>query len=392
MKLNFSYDFLVANRNNKTINLQNLCLGILGDGQLARMTALECHPLGITPIILSQDSQSPAAQVSSRVIKGSIQNGEDVKSLVSQVDYLTFESEFVPRKILQMLKEELKESRVQVFPPIEILEKIQDREEQKTLLDLYMVPTSPWLRVRSIQDLEQAEKVLGSRLVLKKTFGGYDGNGTFVLKTKSDRKKFIETTLNKNFTFIAEKWIPFKRELALIMGRDRSGQIFHFPLVQTQQKENRCDWVAGPMKHKRLNSVLQKMKKLLSQENYVGVLGIELFDTGDSLLVNELAPRVHNSGHYTQESCSISQFKAHLLCGIMKIPKIDLLAPAFVMTNIVGESEGPIQISEGLTGSIHLYGKIENRKGRKMGHINYIGRNLNALLKLALKERTGIRK
>ncbi len=381
---------------NAHLDLQNLKIGFLGDGQLARMMALEAHPLGLQTVVLSEDPLSPAAQVCGQRIHGSIKSKKDVIKLVNACHLLTFESEFVPGEVLSVLSEVKEDSsRIEIFPPLNSLQKIQNRTSQKSLLDLHKVPTSEWLPIKSHHQLQEAKEKLGSKLVLKKNFGGYDGNGTYILKTDSDEKSFIDRIDKSGGLsqgFIAEKWIPFKKELAIMIGRSRRGDFFHYPLVQTSQKDHRCDWVIGPVQHSKIQRILKPMKSLLESEEYIGVMGVEMFDLGSEILVNELAPRVHNSGHYSQLAMNPSQFKAHLLCGLGMKMTVSQSQPFFVMTNLIGETEGRIQVPADLKGQIHLYGKQENRPGRKMGHVNYTGKNLKSLLNLAIKERARIKK
>lgn len=381
---------------NSLLDLQGLKLGFLGDGQLARMMALEAHQLGLQTVVLSEDPLSPAAQVCGQRVHGSIKSTKDVLKLTEICHLLTFESEFVPSDILATLSSlPDKSSGPKIFPPLESIQKIQNRNSQKALLNLHKVPTSDWLPVKSQHQLAEAREILGDKIVLKKNFGGYDGNGTYILRSQIEETNFISQISKSGGLsqgFIAEKWIPFKRELAIILGRTRQGHFFHFPLVQTSQKDHRCDWVAGPIKHSKVSRILKPMQALLQSENYVGVIGVEMFDLGSEILVNELAPRVHNSGHYSQLAINPSQFKAHIQCGLgMAISPLQS-EPFFVMTNLVGNSEKSIQVPRDIKGQLHLYGKQSNRPGRKMGHINYAGKNLKTLLNQAIKERARIQK
>ena len=191
--------------------------------------------------------------------------------------------------------------------------------------------------------------------------------------------------------FIAEKFIPFKRELACIFVRGRNGSTKVLPLVQSQAVNNRCDWVLGPITHPAFKKISAQILKMMKTLDYVGAMGVEFFDTGKNLIVNEIAPRVHNSGHYSQDALNFSQFDLHLMAGLgLELPEIKILDKSFVMTNLLGESEKEFSFPDKLTGKLHWYGKKENRPGRKMGHINYLGPAGKSLLTKALLERKKI--
>lgn len=368
-------------------------LGIVGGGQLARMIALDAHAMGIQCHIFSTEITDPAAQVTQKWQAGEVSDFKALQSFAQSVDYLTFESEFVPLEVLKKLNDENKpETTNQIFPNPLLLSRLQNRLEQKQTLKDFKLPTSDFIEIKSLPDLERAYAQFGHQFVLKTQLGGYDGNGTFFSKSKKDHTKLAALVSQSKTGFIAEAFVPFHREVAMMIGRSSTGQCFHLPLVETKQTQGRCDYVTGPTRHHSLNPILKKLFKMLSKIEYVGIMGVELFDTGNILLVNELAPRVHNSGHYSQLGLNHSQFTLHILAGIgAQIPKIELTAKAFAMTNILGNSESTILIPTKLTGSLHLYGKKQNRPGRKMGHINYVGSNQKSLLKLALKERKDFR-
>ena len=176
--------------------------------------------------------------------------------------------------------------------------------------------------------------------------------------------------------------------MAAIFVRNLQGQVINLPLVESKQTEGRCDYVMGPTKHSQFEKMQKKISGMMKKIDYVGALGVEFFDSGKELIVNELAPRVHNSGHYSQNALLENQFLLHLKAGLgnsLKQPKI--LSKNFVMVNLLGTSENPMSLPENIEGSLHLYGKKENRLNRKMGHINYLGDDSKKLLLKALKER-----
>ncbi|MEZ0391544.1 MAG: 5-(carboxyamino)imidazole ribonucleotide synthase [Pseudobdellovibrionaceae bacterium] len=364
-------------------------IGFLGGGQLARMMALEAHLLGYEPHVYSTLESDPAAQVTAHHHKGNLQDINSLQAFAEKVDHLTFESEFVPSEILSELEKKFSDK---IFPKPSIMRKLQIRISQKQTLQKFKVPTAEFLEISKPEDLRAAWHQLKGAFVLKTNFGGYDGYGTFFAKKESDLKALEEKLKVSSQGFLAEKWIPFRREVAAILVRNSKGQTLALPLVQTQQTQGRCDWVQGPITHRRWPVLQKRLFQMMKSLDYVGALGVEMFDTGPELLVNELAPRVHNSGHYSQDALAESQFLLHLKAGLgLPLSKVQSLSPQFVMTNLLGESSQPLMVPKNLSGHLHLYGKQENRPGRKMGHVNYLGPKGPALLKKALKERKGFR-
>lgn len=367
-------------------------VGVLGGGQLARMLALAAHPLGMAPYVLCEQITEPAAQVTQGWLKGHGNNAKDLETLLSQVQTLTFESEFFDLEPLKKVATKYPE--VYIYPHPEIMQTLQDRRTQKAFLDQNQLPTAPWCKVTGPADLPAAAAQLGFPFVVKKAQGGYDGYGTFFVRSAADFAILEAKALEDRALWpaIAEKAISFKRELAFMVFRSRQGDIAFYPLIETVQKDSRCDVVSGPYRHRGIGAIQTRLKKALKAADYVGALGVEMFEAANGkLLINELAPRVHNTGHYSQNVMNFDQFQLHLLCGLNRpLPRLQQLAPAFVMTNLIGHGQ---QIparhlsSNRITGALHWYGKSEFRRGRKLGHINYWGKNLKALIRLALRER-----
>lgn len=367
-------------------------IGILGGGQLARMMALEAHRLGYEPHIFSSSALDPAAQVTKYWQHGNLQDSKALDAFVESMDYVTFESEFVPTEILKTWEKswEIKNPK-KIFPHPSVMKTLQNRTTQKQTLVTHKIPTSPFLEIHKTADLETVIQTLGPQFVLKTTFGGYDGYGTFFAKGPSDLTKISDQMNNSTQSFIAEKWVSFKKEIAVMLVRTASGKCFSLPLVETKQTTGRCDWVRGPIQHKAYPTLEKKLFKMLKALDYVGVMGVEMFDTGKEILVNELAPRVHNSGHYSQDALSQSQFALHLRAGLdhdLSSPK--QIGKEFVMVNLLGQSDKALKVPEKLSGTLHLYGKADNRPGRKMGHVNYVSlKKIPKLVEFALKERKG---
>jgi 5-(carboxyamino)imidazole ribonucleotide synthase len=367
------------------MNSRRRKIGFLGGGQLARMMILEAHRMGHEAHVFATSADEPAAQVTSHIQVGKLQDIKGLGQFIEKMDWVTFESEFVPPEILESLNETHAEK---LFPKPEIMHLLQNRLSQKQTLEHFKIPTSAFLSVETPEDLNLAWTKLKGAFVLKKNFGGYDGNGTFFARKNSDIAGLGDKLKSEPQGFLAEKMISFKRELAAIFVRNQSGETLCLPLVETKQTDGRCDWVRGPLSHKKWSAMQKKVFQMMAGLGYVGALGVEMFDTGQELLVNELAPRVHNSGHYSQDALFENQFSLHVKAGLGEpLTPPRLLGPQFVMTNLLGQSSQELIPAEPVSGQLHLYGKAENRKGRKMGHINYLGPKGPALLARALKER-----
>lgn len=341
------------------------------------MLVLSGSKMGLRMHVLSENETDPAAQVTRIWHQGSLSDPHAIKNFVSKIDYLTFESEFIDTRLLQdsVLK------KVKIFPQIDIVEKIQDRLTQKELLLTHKLPTSPYVSVASVP--KAFDDLKSDKLVFKKRKFGYDGYGTYILNLKQ-----TPTFNPQTESLIAEQFIPFQRELAVTLARSETGEIAVFPLVETYQKNSRCVWVKGETNSKFFPALLPKLKKMLARLNYVGVLTFELFETKNGLIINELAPRVHNSCHHSLDSCNLNQFEAHLLAGLdLKLGKIKVHSP-FAMMNLLGTGEKETCLSLSESVSLHWYGKLENKPQRKMGHITALGpTSSGALRKLQIAQR-----
>ncbi len=355
-------------------------IGILGGGQLARMLAIKCQQLGMQAFVLSASSTDPAAQVTRFWFEGNADDLGTLKSFLEKVDVATFESEFLNADKLRLASQFSKKL---LFPNPKTMGQLQNRKTQKILLDECKIKVAPWIFVEQVFQAKEVLASLNSKLVLKTCRYGYDGYGTFVIDRESQLETIFENPVPDGY--IAEAKIDFKRELAFMMARDRSGNILSLPLVESLQQDSKCLWVKGPVQHKSFNKLKAQMKKLLKKIDYVGVIGIEIFDCGDDLLVNELAPRVHNSGHYSMDALIQDQFLLHILAvSGFKLPnKITQKSKAFAMYNLIGESWAPEWARHDLF--FHWYGKSEARPGRKMGHLNSLSDTPELALKKILK-------
>lgn len=370
----------------KAQNFTQLKIGLLGGGQLARMLAIKGHELGLQMYVLSPSQEDPAAQVTSHWVCGNPNKTSDLEKFLSLVDMATFESEFLDGPLLHKVS---RESRTPIRPKPLTMSQIQDRLTQKRGLQKSQLPYIPFYKVDNKDDLLNAwDQLKETGMVLKKRRFGYDGYGTFIIRSDRDLKSLsIDFKANKD-GFITEAFQDFKRELALLTARNRQGEVCFFPLVETLQKEARCFWVKGPVRHKKLTSLKKKITSYLEANRYEGVMAFELFDMGSHLLINEVAPRVHNSAHYSLDALSPDQFTIHLLSILNQtLPSQPLeWASGYAMLNLLGQTEKLPKWKPSPHMKIHWYGKKQNRMGRKMGHINTIGssasRALNRLLKL----------
>jgi 5-(carboxyamino)imidazole ribonucleotide synthase len=263
------------------------------------------------------------------------------------------------------------------------MQTIQDRLPQKQLLEEFKIPTAAWMEVSSVAELTEAERRFPRGFVLKQRRFGYDGYGTFIVRGRASR----DLLKKSRFGFIAEELIPFKRELAVSFVRSARGELKMLPLVESVQRDSRCFSVQGPLKHARLARLKNAFQRLMQELDYQGVLAVELFETKNALWVNELAPRVHNSAHYSQNALTTDQFEYHLRAGLgLALPKVELVRPGFAMINLLGEG-GDVELSARPEGHLHWYGKSENRPGRKLGHINVLDSSGKRALTRALKWR-----
>ena len=357
--------------------LSEIKLGIMGGGQLARMMVLKSHEMGIKPFVLSPHLTDPAAQVTPFFIQGKLSSKRDLKKFLKQVDLAVFENEFLDPI---QLHEASIANNTPIYPQPKIMHLLQDRLSQKKLLKKYNISTARFIEISSAKHINMINQVFSKSAVLKARRQGYDGYGTLILKNTSDKEP-IKQFVDKNKHIIAEEFIPFKKELAIILIRNRKKQIVELPLVETYQENACCVWVKGPCKHPKKDSLVKKLKSLINQIEYEGVIAFELFETkkGD-LLVNEIAPRVHNSGHYSLDALSEDQFSLH----IKAVLNLDIQTPkkcanGFAMLNLLGEETQKPWLPPAGT-RLHWYSKAESRPGRKMGHLNNLDSTANKAL------------
>jgi len=358
-------------------------IGILGGGQLGRMLVEAANRLNIKTIILDAPF-SPAKQINSlQHIDGSFSDPSAIKILSSKCNILTTEIEHVDT---QMLGEIEKEGKVEVHPSSETIKIIQDKFIQKEHLISRGLPTAESIPVQNSQHaILAAGEQLGYPFMLKSRTLAYDGRGNFVIASADSIIEIIKTLPNQ--PIYAEKWVEFEKELAVMVIRTTQGNVISYPTVETIHKNNICHLVYAPARVMESVQVKAKIiaEKAISTFKGAGIFGVEMFlmKSGD-ILVNEIAPRPHNSGHYTIEACNTSQYEAHIraITGL-PLPKLcTALKTSSIMLNILGgeTSDEHHRICkkalETPGATLHLYGKLESRKGRKMGHVTIVGSSM----------------
>jgi len=355
-------------------------LGILGGGQLSMMMTMRARQMGYHVIVLSSHSNDPAASYANEWIKGDIYEENDIRKISRKVDVITFETEFIPARTIA--KGLIKNKSV-VFPNLTSLAILQDRWSQKELLWDFKIPTSEFIKITGKDDLEAAYKVFSGELVLKRRHGQHDVFDTYVIKNRSQFESFKRKFINQETQFIAEKYISFKSEKSLIFARNQTGDIFIYPLLNLTHQNQQCYRVWGPEQHPDENHLIQKISTLLDYLNYVGTATFELFELAQHLIVNEIVPRVHNSGHITLDAFTVDQFELHLRSILgLTFPSDVQSTKKFLMQNIVGKTHRKPILND-VQGKLHWYNKSENYPQRKLGHINYFGNSLKILNQMA---------
>lgn len=342
-------------------------VGILGGGQLGRMIALAGYPLGIDVRLFETSTDACGGQVT-ELVAGSYEDHDALDNFASGLDVVTYEFENVPVESARYLS-----NHVPVFPPPNSLEVAQDRLVEKTFFREHGIPTTDFIGVSSRQDLTLAADCLGFPFVLKTRRMGYDGKGQIVIASS----QAIDSAWSDlgGVPLIAEAFVSFERELSIVAVRSASGSVRFYPLVQNRHHSGilrvtraPAENVASSLQHK----AQEYAERALGALDYVGVLAIELFKVDDGLLANEMAPRVHNSGHWTIEGAETSQFENHLraVAGL-PLGSTDPRGHS-IMVNIIGELPDPSTILTVDRAHLHLYGK-SSRPGRKLGHVTLRG-------------------
>ena len=346
-------------------------IGILGGGQLGRMLALAAARLGLDVVVLTPDEGSPASRVVKHTIVAPYVDPDALAELARSCDVVTYEFENVPAEVVRTLL--LLDA--QVAPGAEALRVAQDRVEEKTFLNAAGAPTVPFAVVDAAADIAAALGRLGVPALLKTRREGYDGKGQAWVKAAGDGAAAF--TAVGGVPSILEGKAAFRRELSIIAARGRDGELAFYPVSENVHENGvlRTSYAPARVEPATTAQARKIAADVLNRLEYVGVMGIELFELEDGqLLVNEIAPRVHNTGHWTQDGCEVDQFELHIR-AVAGWPLGDTRPMVTVeMTNLLGdEADDWLAIAREPNARLHLYGKGEPRPGRKMGHVNRVG-------------------
>ena len=367
---------------------------MVGGGQLARMTHQAAIAMGQCLRVLAADADDPAAQVSPDVVIGSHTDLEALRRVAAGADALTFDHEHVPTELLEKLVAE----GVNVAPPPEALIHAQDKLVMRRRLEALGAPVPRYAAVKGLHDLDSIAAFAartGGAMVVKAVRGGYDGRGVRMAADVAEAREIAREYLDSGVPVLVEERVAMRRELSALVARSPFGQGAAWPIVETVQRDGICVLVIAPAPElpDDVGAAAQQLALRLAVElGVVGVLAVELFETVDGrLLVNELAMRPHNSGHWTMDGSRTSQFEQHLR-AVLDYPlgDTDATVPVTVMANVLGAAQTPtMTVDERLhhlfarmpDARVHLYGKGE-RPGRKVGHINFLGDHVAELANL----------
>jgi len=353
-------------------------IGCLGGGQLGRMLALAGHPLGLEFTFLDPARGAPAGQVAEQLV-GNFDDPELLRRLGEISDLVTFEFESVPEASASLLV-----TYAPVFPPPMALRVGQDRLLEKQLFARLGIPAAEYRQVDGLGDLQQAWRQIGSGSRLKARRLGYDGHG----QTRVAAFQELETAWHEvgGVAAILERELQFDRELSIVGVRSGTGNSAFYPLTENHHLDAvlRCSLAPAPQSAELQGRAEAICGRILEALDYRGVLAVELFQLGGDLLANEIAPRVHNSGHWTQDGAVTSQFENHLRAGLSWPVGLTGARGKTVMINVLGRLPNPAELLAIPGAHLHLYGKAE-RPGRKLGHLNLVGEDGSQVTSAAVK-------
>jgi len=340
-----------------------MTIGILGGGQLGYMLALAGYPLGLHFRFLDPSPEAPVGRIANRVT-ADYNDEQALEKFSHGLEVVTYEFENVPVAAAKFLAE-----RVPVYPAAVALEQAQDRLREKRLFRRLEIPTTDFVEITKREELDAAVKQIGLPAMLKTCRMGYDGKGQWLLRTAEDVEKASREL--PEVSLILEKFVPFTRELSILGVRGRGGEIAFYPLIENRHRGGilRLSLAPAPNLTPNLQPEAERAaRKVLEELGYVGVLCIEFFEMSGRLQANEMAPRVHNSGHWTIEGAVTSQFENHLR-AILGMPLGSTAAVGVsAMINLIGEIPESAEVLNVSNAHLHLYGK-EPRAGRKLGHV-----------------------
>lgn len=371
-------------RNKRTI-LPPGVIGIIGGGQLGRMMAIAARYMGYRIVVLDPTPDCPCAQVADEHIVKAYDDMQGIRTLTEKCDVITYEFENVDLAAAAYIEEQGKLP--QGAYPLEVT---QNREKEKMLMREAGLPVPEFFIVRTAAECIRACEQITYPAVIKTCRGGYDGKGQMTLESIDDQAKAVEFTKAHSYCII-EAWIPFDKEISVVFTRGRrgngDGEVTFFPIPENAHKEHILYKSTVPADIGE--TVREKAKEaagvLAAKMDIIGTFAIEMFVQGDAIYINEMAPRPHNSGHYTIEACNVSQFEQHIraVTGLPLMP-VHLLTDA-MMVNILGDDVQDTldRMPETSAGHVHFYGKEAVKPKRKMGHITFTGESPDELEKQA---------
>ena len=382
---------LKAGRLNELPVTKPLSIGIIGGGQLGKMIALQAKRMALKICILDPSSCCPASSVSDELIVADFTDEEAIRELATKSDVITYEIELANSKALIDLASK---NHNLVNPSPETLRIIQDKFKQKSFLKENQLRVPTFELVNSKEELFDLCQDYGFPVILKARENSYDGRGNYSIRSKGEIAKAFSRFAGRveERQLMVEKFVKFRQEISIMVARNRSGQITSFPVAENIHKDHILTLTIVPARvSDRVAKNAKKMaEKALSALKGAGIFGVEMFVThDDEVMINEIAPRPHNSGHYSIEACSVSQFEQHIR-AILDLPLLEptLLCPAAAMVNILGPRSynGPYVIRgvtkllsiPGLT--LHIYGKKISEPKRKLGHITLLGKSMHETL------------
>ena len=363
-------------------------VGMVGGGQLSRMTSQAAVSLGTNFVVLAETESDSASQVSSKVVLGKHTDLQDLRTLAQMSDVITFDHEHVPQVLLRALQDD----GCNLQPSAASLSFAQDKVLMRQKLDELGIAQPKFHVIDSVEQALEFCQTYGFPCVLKLSRGGYDGRGVWVCHSEGDIQKVLAQDFQHEFEWLVEEYVDFTRELAGQVARSPQGQMVSYPIVESRQVDGMCSMVVAPAPNlsDSFSSLAQQLALRIADSLQVtGMLAVELFETPDGLLVNELAMRPHNSGHWTIDGARTSQFENHLR-AVLDLPLGDPtpLHPFTVMVNIIGGKYPDMYAAykhclardPGL--KVHLYGK-EVRPGRKVGHVTVCSDELQDAIRRA---------